>query len=231
MVRVAAAADLRYAMDELSRVFERTHTDARLSVTYGSSGTFFAQLQNGAPFDVFLSADVDYPTQLAARGLTLDPPFEYGRGRLVLWVAEGSAVNVEQRGLRALTDPSVARVAMANPAHAPYGRAAQAALREAGLAEAVAPKLVLGENVSQALQFAQTRAADAALVALSLVRAPQAKGRFVELPPASYPPIVQGGVVMRQTSVAAAARAFAAFLITREGNAILARYGLGQDGQ
>ncbi len=164
-VRVAAASDLNAAMaDVIARFSANRPID--VSVSYGSSGTFYAQLSNGAPFDVFLSADAEYPRQLAARGLAQPGgDFVYAIGRLVVWVARESSIDVAHEGLQALAAPSVAHVAIANPEHAPYGRAAVAALRWARLDERVRPKLVFGENVAQALQFAETGAADAAIVA------------------------------------------------------------------
>src|SRR5205085_7290504 len=166
-VRIAAAADLRFALDELTVAFERAHPAVALSVSYGSSGSFFAQLLNRAPFDVFLSADVDYPRQLAARGLTLPGgEFTYAVGHIVLWTPAGAPVDVAQSGMKVLVDPRVGHIAIANPEYAPYGRAAVAAMRTDGVYERVAAKLVFGENVSQALQFVQSRAADVGVVAV-----------------------------------------------------------------
>ena len=137
----------------------------------------YAQLLNQAPFDLFLSADLQYPNELAARGLTLpQTEFTYAIGRLVLWAPAGSSLEIERDGVQALTAASIAHVAIANPEHAPYGRAAVAAMESAGVYDRLRPKLVLGENVAQAMQFAQSGAADAAIVALSLALAPNAKG-------------------------------------------------------
>jgi molybdate transport system substrate-binding protein len=232
IVRVAAAADLRFALDELTVSFKRAHADIDLSVSYGSSGSFFAQLLNRAPFDVFLSADVVYPRQLAARGLTLpDSEFTYAVGRLVLWTRADAPVDVAG-GLSALHDARVRHVAIANPEHAPYGRAAEAAMRSAGVFDRVAPKLVFGDNVSQALQFVQSGAADAGIVALSLALSPpiRREGRFVEIPPESYPPIEQRGAILSWAADADAARRFRTFMISADARAVLNRYGFSLPG-
>jgi len=224
---VAAAADLNVALGELIARFSASHS-VDVGVSYGSSGTLYAQLLSQAPFDVFLSADVEYPRQLASRGLVLDgSEFTYAIGRLVLWAPSISTLDIEHLGLKALDDPRVAHVAIANPEHAPYGRAAVAALRSAGLYDRVRPRLVFGENVAQALQFVQTGAADAGIVALSLALAPALhdKGRWVELPIDSYPRMEQGGAIMKWAADVDAARALRAFVLSAEGRAILKQYG------
>ena len=226
-VRVAAAADLRFALNEVVRRFDAAH-DVEVLASYGSSGTFHAQLLNQAPFDMFLSADVEYPRQLSARGLTLPgSEFTYGVGRLVLWVRAASAVDVAGRGLATVADPSVTHVAIANPEHAPYGRAAIAAMRNAGVYDAARAKLVYGENVEQALQYAQSGAADAAIVALSLALAPpvRSQGRYVDVPLGAYPRIVQGGVILRWAADVEAARALRTFLVGADGKAVFEQYG------
>jgi molybdate transport system substrate-binding protein len=226
-VRVAAAADLRFALNEVVRRFDVAH-HVEVLASYGSSGTFHAQLLNQAPFDMFLSADVEYPRQLSARGLTLpDSEFTYGVGRLVVWVPVASGVDVAGGGLARLADPAVAHIAIANPEHAPYGRAAIAAMRHAGVYDAAKAKLVYGENVEQALQYAQSGAADAGIVALSLALAPpiRAQGRYVDVPLGAYPRIVQGGVILRWAADVEAARALRSFLIGADGKAVLEQYG------
>ena len=218
---VAAAADLSYAMEEISRQFRSTAPGAQLEVAYGSSGNFFAQIGNGAPFDVFLSADVEYPRQLAAKGIGVgDSLFTYAAGRLVVWVPVNSVLDPAT----ALRDSSWKHLAIANPQHAPYGRAAVAALRGMGIYEQVATKLVLGENVAQALQFVESGAADVGMVALSLALAPpvQARGRYWEIPSDVYPRMEQGGILLKDSS---AARAFRAFLLSPAGRRILKQYG------
>ena len=226
-VRVAAAADLNAALGDLITRFGGSH-DVDLSVSYGSSGTFYAQLLNQAPFDMFLSADVAYPNQLAARGLTLaQSEFTYAIGRIVVWAPAASRLDLEHDGLQALTQASIAHVAIANPEHAPYGRAAVAAMQSAGVYDRVRPKLVIGENVAQTLQFVQSGAADAGIVALSLALAPnlKGKGRLFEIPVSTYPRLEQGGTILKGAADVDAARAFRGFLLSADGQAILKRYG------
>ena len=218
---VAAAADLNFAMPEIVRQFRAARPEVELQIAYGSSGNFFAQIGNRAPFDMFLSADVEYPRQLASAGVGAgNSVFTYAVGRLVVWVPASSPLDPAT----ALRQPSVKHVAIANPQHAPYGRAAQAALRTLGLYQSVEPKLVLGENVAQALQFVESGAADTGIVALSLALAPplRARGRYWEIPPDAYPRIEQGGIVLKDSK---AARDFRAFLLSAAGRRILKQYG------
>jgi len=227
-ITVAAAADLKFALDEVIAAYRTRAPAVEVRVAYGSSGSFFAQLSHGAPFDLFLSADATYPRRLAGAGLAArERIFPYATGRLAVWVPRASPLDLERLGLAALLDPSVRRIAIANPEHAPYGRAAEAALRSGGLLDRLRPRLVLGENVSQAAQFVQSGNADAGLVALSLTRAPilQREGRAWEVPPPAYPRLDQAGVVLASSREPEAAGAFAAFLTGPEGRAILARWG------
>jgi molybdate transport system substrate-binding protein len=223
---VAAAADLQSALPPIAAEFER-ETGHHATLTFGSSGNFYTQIQNGAPFDVFFSADIDYPRRLEAAGLA-EPGslYEYATGRLVLWVRTDSALDV-RRGLALLADASVHRIAVANPAHAPYGRAAVAALQHAGLYEITRTKLVLGENISQAAQFAQSGTAEAGIIALSLALAPgmKAVGRYEEIAAGSYPPIAQGAVVIRASKQKALARQLVDYLKTPAAKSQLESFG------
>ncbi|HZR22423.1 MAG TPA: molybdate ABC transporter substrate-binding protein [Vicinamibacterales bacterium] len=226
-LRIAAAADLNAALGELVARFTASHP-IDVTVTYGSSGTFYAQLVNDAPFDLFFSADVEYPRRLAAQGKTLaDSEFQYAVGRLVLWVPKGSPIDPARDGLNALASRTVAHVAIANPDHAPYGRAAVAALQAEQVYDAVRHKIVFGENVAQALQFVQSGAADAGIVALSLALAPASRdaGRYAEVPLGEYPRIDQGGAILRWAADVESARAFRAFVIGADGRAILRQFG------
>ena len=158
VVQVAAAADLRFALDEIIESFQRQHQDIKAQVTYGSSGNFFAQLSNRAPFDIYFSADVDYPRKLIEQGLAIkETEFLYAVGRIVVWAPRRSSLDLERLGIRALLDPAVRKIAIANPKHAPYGRAAEAAMRKLGVYEQVQERLVLGENIAQTAQFIETR--------------------------------------------------------------------------
>ena len=224
---VAAASDLKFAMDELVAAFGKAHPDIGVAVSYGSSGNFLSQIQNGAPFDLFFSADVEYPKRLAEAGLApKGSEFRYAVGRIVAWVPAASRIPVE-RGVQALTAPDVRRIAIANPRHAPYGRAAEAALRKLGVYDAVKEKLVFGENVAQTAQFVQSGAADAGIIALSLAVAPALakEGRYFELPLDAYPRMEQGGIVLDRTRDPEAARAFRDFVLGPEGRATLKHYG------
>ncbi len=227
-LRVAAASDLQFALAELLKTFEQQHPDIHVSVTYGSSGNFFSQLSNKAPFDVFLSADAAYPQKLAEEGLAQSSAiFGYATGHIVLWTPTDSKLDIKTRGLDALTDPSVRKIAIANPDHAPYGRAAVAALKSAGLYDRIKDHLVLGENISQTAQIAASGSADLGVIALSLALAPQmsSKGSYFEIPTDSYPPIEQAGVIMNSAADHRACHLFCDYLISGDGRATLHRFG------
>jgi molybdate transport system substrate-binding protein len=228
-VAVAAAANLRIAAEELKRAFEAGQPGVEVTLTFGASGTFFSQLVNGAPFDLLLSADRDYPARLIAAGLGAAADERvYAIGRLVAWLPPGSTVPLERRGLAALADAGVKRIAIANPAVAPFGRATVAAFAAAGVGEAVKGKLVLGTSVAQAAQFATTGAADVAFLPWSLTFAGElSAGRVVLVPEALYPRIEQSGVVLSAAREPALARAFLAFVTGEKGRAILEKYGYG----
>jgi molybdate transport system substrate-binding protein len=226
-VSVAAAADLQFALREVVDAFGHAHPDVKVKVTYGASGNFFSQINNGADFDLFLSADIDYPRQLVKAGLAVEgSEFTYALGHLVVWVPRDSSLDVEKRGMRALLDPRVRKIAIANPRHAPYGRAAEAAMKSLGVYDQVKDRLVLGENVTQAAQFAQKGAADVGVFSLSLALAPELRGgRYGLVPLSAYPRLEQGGVVLTRARDRASAEALRAFLIGAEGRAVLKRFG------
>lgn len=225
-VRIAAASDLKFALQDLTAQVTKAHPDLRIQVTYGSSGTFRTQLENGAPFDLFLSADIAYPKELADKGLANpDDVFSYAVGRLVVWTGKDSPVDPKV-GLSALTDPRIKKVSVANPATAPYGRAAVAALRTEHLYDKVKPKLVTAESVAQAAEFVTSGNADAGLVAESLVLGGSLRGvgHWSAVPLADYPRLVQGGVVLAKGR-AAAAREVRDAMLSAAGRALLAKYG------
>jgi molybdate transport system substrate-binding protein len=231
-LRIAAAADLRYALDDVVKGFRQQHGEVRIEPSYGSSGMFYAQLVNHAPFDLYLSADVQYPQKLSEQGLILPgSEFTYADGRIVLWTGNASGVDVERLGMNALRQPAVRHIAIANPAHAPYGRAAEAALRSLGVYDAVKDKLVMGENISQTFQMAQSGAAEVGIVALSLAIAPgvAGQGHYWDVPRDAYPRIRQGGAILKWAKNPEAAQAFRAFLLAPEGRAILKRYGFSSE--
>ena len=225
-VTVAAASDLKFAFDEIVGLVTEQHPDIDVKVTYGSSGQFVQQIRNGAPFDLYLSADRAYVDTLVAEDLAApDDVFDYAVGRIVTWYPAGDPPATD--GLAGLADPSVRTVAIANPEHAPYGRAALAALESAGVADAVSPKLVLGENVAQAAEFARTGNADAAIVALSLVLADPVRdvGTWTEVPLDAYPRLDQAGAVLEGAEHPQAARLVRDAMLSDGGRAILDRYG------
>jgi molybdate transport system substrate-binding protein len=233
-VVVAAAADLKFAFGDVAAVFERRHPDVTVKVTYGSSGNFFTQLSNEAPFDLFLSADMDYPRKLVQQGRAeMGSEFVYAVGQIVLWVPNSSKLDLAAQGLRAVLDPAVKKIAVANPKHAPYGRAAEAALMHAGVYDAVKDRLVLGENIAQAAQFVESGAADVGIIALSLALAPAMRdaGRYWTIPLDAYPRLDQGGVILTWARDKDAARALRDFMTGDEGRAILRRYGFRLPGE
>ena len=225
-VRIAAAADLKPAMGELSEKFEK-QTRTQVSVTYGSSGNFFSQMQNGAPFDLFFSADIAYPKKLQAAGLA-EPGtlYEYAVGRIVIWMPATAKVDLTKQGWNALLAASVQKIAIANPEHAPYGRAAVAALQKAGVYESVKAKLVYGENISQAAQFVQSGNAQAGIVAMSLALSPAMRnGKRWDIPADMHLPLEQGAIVLKGAKNKDAALAFLEFVKSAAGRAILSNYG------
>jgi molybdate transport system substrate-binding protein len=226
-INVAAAADLSAVLQEVAAIFAK-RTGVVVKLSFGASGALTQQIQNGAPFDVFFSADMDYPRQLIAGGQADGSTlYRYAVGRLVLWVPRDSPLDVEHGGMDVLLDPSVKKIAMANPQHAPYGRAAAAALQHCGLYEKVSDRLVLGENISQAAQFVESGNAQAGFVALAHAVAPamQGKGKYWLVPPEAYPQLDQGVVLISRSPRQKNAAAFLGFVKAEEVAALLLRYG------
>jgi molybdate transport system substrate-binding protein len=231
-VTVAAASDLTYAMNEIAGNFEKA-TGCTVRLSMGSSGNFLTQIENGAPFDVFFSADVAYPKKLEAEGLAAPgSTYVYAIGKIVLWTRNDSRVDVG-KGFSALRDPAVRKIAIANPAHAPYGRAAEEALRHSGVYEALKGRLVLGENISQAAEFVESGNADAGILALSLVVSPamKDKGRAWNIPENLYAPIEQGAVAVRAAANPQGARQFLDYIKLDAMVALLERYGFALAGK
>jgi len=212
-LRVAAASDLQAALPDIIKGFER-ESKSTVTVSFGSSGNFFAQIQNGAPYDVYLSADIDYPRQLiASKFAEASSLYRYATGRIVLWTRKDSGIDV-RRGLSALKDPAVKRIAIANAKLAPYGRAAEAALRREQLYDAVRGKLVIGDNISQTAQLADSGNADVGIIALSLALGPalRASGQYFEIPESAHPPIEQAAVIVTASKNKALAGELLAYL-------------------
>src|SRR5271157_2509590 len=227
-ITVAAAADMSAALPQLVEAYTKK-TGQAVKLLFGASGNLTNQIRNGAPFDVFFSADEQYPQQLIAEELaSKDTLYRYAVGRLVLWVPSDSPLDLSKLGIKALLDPSVKKVSIANPATAPYGRAAEAALRHFGIYDQVASRLVLGENVSQAAQFVESGNAQAGLIALSHALAPamKDKGRYWTVPLDAYPTLNQAAVVLSRSKQQDAARKFLDFLRSPEATPLLTGYGL-----
>lgn len=228
VVSVAAAADLKFAFDEVLTEFGKKNPDITVKATYGSSGNFFAQLSNRAPFDIYLSADIDYPRKLIELGHAAQASeFQYAVGQIVIWVPNASPIDVEKLEIHSVTVPEVRKLAIANPKHAPYGRAAEAALQKLGVYEQVKDRLVFGENIAQTAQFVDNGAADMGIIALSLAMAPalRDKGRYWLMPIDSYPTLEQGGVILNWAKDREATESLRTFLIGDPGRSILKRYG------
>ena len=225
-ITVAAASDLQFAFQDVAARFEKS-SGKKVKLIFGSSGNFFAQIQNGAPFDLFFSADLDYAKKLDAAGLA-EPGtlYEYATGKIVLWAPQQSPVDLKI-GLQVLRDPAIKKIAIANPEHAPYGRAAVAALRHEKLYDQVAGKFVLGENISQTATFVVSGSADIGIVALSLALAPalKDKGRYAEIPAEDYPPIEQAAVILKSSQQKETAGAFLVFVKSPEIVNLLKTYG------
>ncbi|NDY93573.1 molybdate ABC transporter substrate-binding protein [Ideonella livida] len=227
---VAAAADLKFAMEEVVEAFKARQPGAEVAVVYGSSGKFHTQIQQGAPYDLFFSADIALPQSLARAGLAASPVRPYAVGRLVLWSATRDARGMT---LASLADPSITRVAIANPRHAPYGQRAEEALRAAGVWEQVAPKLVYGENIAQAAQFVQTGNAQVGVIAQSLALHPelQARGGHALVPEALHSPLAQGFIITRRGQDHPLAVRLAEFMQTPVARGLMLKYGFALPGE
>jgi molybdate transport system substrate-binding protein len=227
-VVVAAAADLKFAMDTLVAVFSRNNPDIDIKVIYGSSGNFFQQIGNGAPFDLFFSADIDYPKQLTEKHLNLSVVHLYGTGQLVLW---SKTIDPAIDKMNTLLHPAIKKIAIANPSHAPYGQRAEEALRHYQLYDKIKDKLVMGENIAQTAQYAQSGAADIGIIALSLALSPamqQAGGKYWLIPADSHQPLEQGFVLLPHAKDNKGASQFMNFITTPEARAILKSFGFSQ---
>ena len=223
---IAAASDLNFVFREIVTEYEKVSGD-QVRLTLGSSGNFFAQIQNGAPFDLYFSADISYPKKLEEAGLAVSGSlYPYAIGRIVLWTGNESHLDLS-KGLEVLREPTVKKIAIANPKHAPYGRAAVAAMEHVQVYERVKDKLVLGENISQTAQFVESGAADVGIIALSLALAPpmQAAGHYWEIPADAHPRIEQGAVILMGGKNQEGAKAFLSFIQGAQGQAMMKRYG------
>lgn len=227
-IRIAAAADLVYAFKELQTIFESEHPGVTLSLTFGSSGKMFAQLQQEAPFDLFFAADANYPLRLVESGHGVKESYGlYARGQIALWVRNDFPLSVEEKKQQILLEPIVRKIAIANPEHAPYGKAAEAAFENWGLQEKVKDRLVFGDNIAQTAQFAETGAAEVGVISLSIAVSETMRnaGRYWTIPLEDYPPINQGCVMMKWAKAPEAAMQFLEYLEGPRGQAIMQKYG------
>jgi len=225
-MRIAAAADLQPLLPALTAEFEKS-TRTKVDVSYASSATLTTQILNGAPYDLFLAANSAFPQKIVDASLSEQMhPVVYARGSLVLWARPGVATG--NLSMQSLTGASVHRIAVADPQHAPYGSAAIAALHSSGLYAKLQPKLVYAENIAQAAQLAQSGNAQCALISKTLAISPalQQAGRFVEIPVASYPPMQQAAVVLRNAPQKQTAEAFLRYLTSTAGRKLLVSGGL-----
>jgi len=223
---IAAASDLNFAFKELVAEYEKT-TGHHVKLSFGSSGNFYSQIKNGAPFDLYFSADIGYPKKLEGAGLTVPGSlYRYAVGRIVVWTGTASALDVT-KGITVLQEPKIKKIAIANPKHAPYGRAAVAAMEHFKVYDQVKDRLIFGENVSQAAQFIESGACEIGIVALSLALAPtmKARGTYWEIPAEAHPPLEQGAVILKSSSHQGAARQFLEFVKGTQGQEIMRRYG------
>lgn len=225
-IAIAAASDLSFAMKEIVVEFEKV-SGKHVKLSLGSSGNFYAQIQNGAPFDLYFSADIGYPKKLEEAGLTVPGSlYRYAVGRIVLWTNHQAHREVS-KGMEVLRDPSIKKIAIANPKHAPYGRAAVAAMQHFKVYDDAKDRLVLGENISQAAQFIESGACDIGIIALSLALAPTMKthGTYWEIPATAHPALEQGAAIIKSSKHQEVAKQFLSFMQGDKGQEIMTRYG------
>lgn len=223
-ILIAAASDLKFAMDSVIDIFGQTHT-GQVEITYGSSGKLTEQILQGAPFDLLLSADISYPEMLERAGQAGSAIYPYATGRIVVW---SKKLDPREKQIYSLLDPSIVKIAIANPKHAPYGRRAVECLQHYGLLEQVESRLVYGENISQTAQFASAGAADIAIIALSIALSPNmenGRGEYFLIPDASHSPLIQGAVITRHGREKQLSRTFFDFLRNPKALEVMEYYG------
>ena len=226
-ILLAAASDLKFALDSVVAIYKKQN-GGTVEVTYGSSGKLFEQISNGAPFDIFFSADISYAKQLKEKNLTASDYYIYGIGRIVLWSRK---LDLEKERMNALLQPGVKKIAIANPLHAPYGKRAEEALKFYKMHDAVKSKLVLGENISQAAQFVTTGAADIGIIAYSLALSPnmtKEKGKYFLIPENAHQRLEQAVVITKHGKGNTFAQTFLSFVRSDEAKQILAHFGFKQ---
>jgi molybdate transport system substrate-binding protein len=221
---IAAAADLKFAMDEIVTGFNKTHSGDEVQVVYGSSGKFHTQIQLGAPYELFFSADINFPRELAKQGLAASEVKPYAVGRIVLWSAEMDAAKMT---LANLTDPKITKIAIANPKHAPYGKRAEEALRSAGVWDKVQAKLVFGENISHTAQYVQTGNAQVGIIAFSSVINSELskRGGYYLIPDNLHNPLEQGFIITKLGANKPLAKQFADYMGSKQARSVMTKYG------
>jgi molybdate transport system substrate-binding protein len=222
-INIAAAADLRYAMDDIIVVFKEQYPGIQIIVNYGSSGKFYQQIVNGAPYDLYFSADMLYAQKLHEQGLAISPPELYAHGYIVLW---SNKVDVSL-GIPSLLNPKISKIAIATPSHAPYGKRAKESLIHYSIFDKIKGKLVYAENVAQTAQFIQSGNAEIGIIALSLALSPamRSTGTFFLIDEESYTPLKQGFVIIKKSKMNVTAQKFARFMLTTPAKEILKKYG------
>lgn len=223
-ITIAAAADLKFAMDEIVASFKQTNAEDDVEVIYGSSGKFHTQIRQGAPYDLYFSADIAFPRALAQAGLAASEVKPYAFGRIVLWSA---GMDASKMTLESLLDEKVTRIAIANPRHAPYGKRAEEALRAARLWEKVEPKLVYGENIAHTAQFVQSGNAQVGIIALALAVNPElsGKGGYWLIPDELHEPLEQGFIITKRAAGNVLAQRFADYMGSNPARAVMRKYG------
>ncbi|MDO8790156.1 MAG: molybdate ABC transporter substrate-binding protein [Sulfuritalea sp.] len=223
-ITIAAAADLKFALEEILVAFRQANPADEVETIYGSSGKFHTQIQQGAPFDLYFSADIEYPRLLAKEGLSASAARPYAVGRIVLWSVSRDA---RQMTLADLANPAIRKIAIANPRHAPYGKRAEEALRAAGVWDKVESRLVMGENIAQTAQYVQTGNADVGIIALSLALNKElaTKGGYALIPSKLHQPLEQGFIITKRAAGNPLAKQFADTMDSPEARRIMVRWG------
>jgi len=229
-ITIAAASDLKGCLDEVAASFRKAHAGDEVEVVYGSSGKFKTQIEQGAPFDLFFSADIGFPRDLLKANLAVGQVHPYAIGRLVLW---SKTIDASTLKVTDLSRADIRKIAIANPQHAPYGKSAEEALRASGVWEKVEGKLVYGENISQTAQFADSGNAQVGIIALSLVLGPElaGKGSYSLVPDSLHEPLEQGFVITRRAADNLLAKSFADYMGSGQTRAVMVRYGFALQGE
>ena len=225
-IKIVGASDLTYALQEIKQKFISKHPNTKISLSLGSSGKAYTQILHQAPYDIYFSADMDYVKRLYKKGFTLDKPKIYAYGRIGIWVANSRDINIS-RGIDILLSPKIKKISIANPRHAPYGKAAVDVLKNRKIYNRIKDKLIRGENVSQAVEFALSGASDVVIAPLSLAKSKQLEknGKFYLFPTNWHKPIIQGYALLKRAKNNQDAKDFEKFLQSKEARDIFIKYG------